>query len=73
MLWGVLLHLTFSGYFVSVVSQIMYEKGREKKHEQLLCGELNLSSSLRTEFVNRAAKSDEVLLKDVQTPSDKTG
>lgn len=30
MLWGVLLHLTFSGYFVSVVSQIMYEKGREK-------------------------------------------
>lgn len=48
------------------------KKGGGEKHEQLLCGELDPSSSHRTEFVNRAAESDELLLKDVQTPSDKT-
>lgn len=46
-------------------------KKGEKKYVQL-CGELDFSLCLLTYFVNRAAKSDEVLLRDVQAPRDKT-
>lgn len=36
---------------------------REEKNVPLLCGELDFSLCLLTEFVNRAAESDEVLLR----------
>lgn len=43
----------------------------KKKSVPQLCGELDFSFCLLTEFVNRAAEFDEVLLRYVQKPWDK--
>lgn len=61
----VLLYPTLLVCFVTAMSQIIYEKRKKKKKESvpLVCGELDFSFCLLTEFVNRAAEFDEVLLR----------